>query len=178
MGRQLCWSCCPQDLTADGLWELSCLFPLLAPSLQGGITDFELQEDTRMWFHFTLTGKCWKDPASHLASSSGCQHCVTEESSKSGNNPGSLLWKGRSYWPSISDFSFLWPQGYHKSLLRIKNQTIREITFVQRLKLLDFGKAWSRSERFILQVSVQHLCPSMRSPGVSISVRDVLITPS
>lgn len=40
-------------------------------------------------------------------------------------------------------------------------------------KDLDFGKEWSRSERFI---PVQYFCPSTRSPGVSKSVRVVLIT--
>lgn len=38
--------------------------------------------------------------------------------------------------PSISDFIFLWPQEYHRSLLRVTNQPIREKIFIQRSKLL------------------------------------------
>lgn len=78
----------------------------------------------------------WKMLEWHSQPSGFSIRLFHREPLKSGSDPGSLVRKGRGYWPSISDFSFLWSQEYHRSLLRVTDQPTREKNIIQRRKLL------------------------------------------
>lgn len=116
--------------------EPSCLLPLSAPSLRGESQALSCKKIQGRGSFLPQLGSARRtQPAIWLLHQVALKQ-IRQESLKSGSDPGSLVWRGRSYWPSISDFSFLWPQEYHKSLLRVKNQPIREVAFIQRPKLL------------------------------------------